>query len=248
MLPALLGVLLFYLLPFLKVVYYSLIKGQYQEKFVWLANYKSVLTNPYFLLACKNTLLLIGICVPFFLLGAMAISLLELHGGAAGRMVGKFSVLPLFLPSISVAAAFALLFEEIPSPLPVYSMFLWKYVGMGVIILSAAFSSVDRKIYEAARMDGADFFSIHFRITIPLCMRPIKFALVLGVVYCFRTFRESYLYYGTNYPPDYSYTLQYYMNNQFLKLNYQTMAAASVLITLILAGFISICEKKRTKL
>ena len=243
MVPAAAGLLLFYFLPFLKVIYYSFLKGQYQKEFVWFENYKTVLTNAYFQLACVNTLKLIVICVPLFLGIAVMISLISLRGGIVGRFVRKLSILPLFLPSVSVVAAFLLLFEKVESPLPVYSIFLWKYIGMGVVILAAAFSSVDPEVYEAARMDGAGAFTMHTRITLPLCAKPIQFTLVLGVVYCFRTFRESYLYYGANYPPDYSYTLQYYMNNQFLKLNYQSMAAASIIITLILAGFIILCGK-----
>lgn len=248
MLPAAAGLLLFYFLPFLKVIYYSFLKGQYQKEFVWFENYITVLTNEYFQLACINTLQLIVICVPVFLLCAVMISLMSMQGGTVGRFLRKMSVLPLFLPSVSVVAAFLLLFEKVESPFPVYSIFLWKYIGMGVVILAAAFSSVDPEIYEAARMDGAGSFSIHTRITLPLCAKPMQFTLILGVVYCFRTFRESYLYYGANYPPDYSYTLQYYMNNQFLKLNYQSMAAASIIVTLILAGFIILSGKvaKRT--
>lgn len=244
-LPAAAGLLLFYFLPFLKVIYYSFLKGQYQKEFVWLKNYKAVLTNQYFQLACSNTLKLIAICVPLFLLFSILISLFSLNGGRVGRMVRKLSVLPLLLPSVSVAAAFLLIFEQVESPLPIYSIFLWKYIGMGVVILVAAFSSVEPKIYEAARMDGAGPVAMHACITLPVCSKPIQFTMILGMVYCFRTFRESYLYYGANYPPDYSYTLQYYMNNQFLKLNYQSMAAASVVITLLLAGFIALCGMKR---
>ena len=94
-------------------------------------------------------------------------------------------------------------------------------------------------------MDGAGPLTMHAYITLPVCAKPIQFTMILGVVYCFRTFRESYLYYGANYPPDYSYTLQYYMNNQFLKLNYQSMAASSVMITLLLAGFVALCSGRK---
>lgn len=212
---------------------------------MWLKNYKTVLGNAYFQLACGNTLKLIVICVPLFLLISILISLLSLYDGKMGRLVRKLSILPLFLPSVSVVAAFLFLFEKVDSSLPVYSIFLWKYIGMGVVILVAAFSSVEPEIYEAARMDGAGPVAMHIGITLPMCVKPIQFTVVLGVVYCFRTFRESYLYYGANYPPDYSYTLQYYMNNQFLKLNYQSMAAASVMITLLLAGFIALCGKTK---
>lgn len=243
--PAAAGLLLFYFLPFLKVLYYSMLKGQYQKEFVWLRNYKNVLTNQYFQLACCNTIKLIAICVPLFLLLAILISLLSLYAGRMGRFVRKLSILPLFLPSVSVVAAFLLVFEKVESELPIYSIFLWKYIGMGVVILVAAFSSVEPEIYEAARMDGAGPLTMHAYITLPVCAKPIQFTMILGVVYCFRTFRESYLYYGANYPPDYSYTLQYYMNNQFLKLNYQSMAASSVMITLLLAGFVALCSGRK---
>lgn len=244
MLPAAVGLGVFYFFPFLKVLYYSFLKGQYQKEFVCFKNYKNVLTNEYFRLACGNTLKLIVVCVPVFLLLAVLISLFSIYGGRGGRLVRKLSLLPLFLPSVSVVAAFLVLFGKVDSELPVYSIFLWKYLGMGVVILAAAFSAVEPEIYEAARMDGAGPESIHWYITLPVCAKPIQFTVVLGVVYCFRTFRESYLYYGTNYPPDYSYTLQYYMNNQFLKLNYQTMAAASVLITLLLAFLVWLYGRK----
>lgn len=243
-LPAVAGLLVFYFLPFVKVLYYSVLKGQYQKEFVGLQNYKSVLSNQYFQLACFNTVKLIAVCVPVFLVCAMLISLFSIYGGRIGRLLRKISILPLFLPSVSVVSAFFVLFGQVESELPMYGMFLWKYLGMGVVILAAAFASVEPELYEAARMDGAGPWVMHVHITLPICARPMQFTVVLGVVYCFRTFRESYLYYGTNYPPDYSYTLQYYMNNQFLKLNYQSMAAASVIITLLLAGFIALLGRK----
>ena len=244
MLPAALGLVVFYFLSFLKVLYFSVLKGQYQKEFVWFKNYKNVLTNEYFRLACGNTLKLILVCVPLFLIFAVLIALLSIYGGRGGRLMRKASILPLFLPSVSVVAAFLVLFKNVDSEFPIYSIFLWKYLGMGVVILAAAFLSVEPEVYEAARMDGAGSVAMHVYFTLPICAKPIQFTMVLGVVYCFRTFRESYLYYGANYPPDYSYTLQYYMNNQFLKLNYQSMAAASVMITLLLAGFVWLCGRK----
>lgn len=242
-LPAAVGLLVFYFLPFGKVILYSFIKGQYQKQFVGFFHYQSVLSNPYFRLALKNTFLMIIICVPIFLAGSILLSRISINGGLLGKMIGKISLLTFFVPSVSVAAVFKLLFSDINSPLPVYMMFLWKYMGMGVVILTAAILTIDHEIYDAARIDGAGTFTIYVRIILPLIMKPIRFTLVIAVVYCFRTFRESYLFYGQKYPPDYSYTLQYYMNNQFLKLNYQTMAAATVMITIVLATFVVLCSR-----
>lgn len=246
-LPAALGILVFYLLPFLRVLLYSVVQGQYRWKFAGLRHYVRTFSNEYFQMAFGNTLLLIVCCVPVFTAGEVLLSLICMRKGRLSGVLRKVALLPLFLPSVSVVGAFAAVFAKVESPLPVYSFFLWKYMGMGIVILSAAFSSISPEIYEAARMDGAGIFTICRKITIPLCAKPIKFTVILAIVYSFRTFRESFLYYGTNYPPDYSYTLQYYMNNQFLKLDYQTMAAASVMITSLISVLVILFTMERGK-
>lgn len=234
--PAAVGISIFYFIPFIKVIYYSFVKGQYQKRFVGFQNFAKVLENEYFRLAVKNTLLQIVICVPIFLLASFVLSVLYCKGGKAGRKLRKLSLYPFFLPSVSVAVGFALLFGSVDSPFPVYLMFLWKYLGVGILIMTAAIVEIEPELYQAARVDGANRFQLQRHITLPLCARALCYDLVIGIVYSFRTFRESYLYYGDHYPPQYSYTLQYYMNNQFLKLNYSTMAAASVLMTSVLVG------------
>ena len=146
-------------------------------------------------------------------------------------------IFPMLVPTASVVVVWRTLFDGSESVWPVYLLFIYKNIGLLIILLSAAFSTLEGDIYEAARLDGAHGFALHRKITLPLISPTLLFTVLIGVVYSFKVFRESYLYFGTSYPPDHSYTLQYYMNNQFLKLNYQSMAAASVMITLLLAGF-----------
>lgn len=61
----------------------------------------------------------------------------------------------------------------------------------------------------------------------------IFFTVLLSIVNSFKIFKESYLYYGNKYPPNHSYTLQYYMNNNFLKFDYQALATSSILTSLL---------------
>ena len=61
------------------------------------------------------------------------------------------------------------------------------------------------------------------------------FVIVLSFVNSLKIFKESYLYYNTNYPPDVAYMVQNYMNNHFYKLNYQNLSCAVVIFTLVLA-------------
>lgn len=57
--------------------------------------------------------------------------------------------------------------------------------------------------------------------------------MLTSIVNSFKIFKESYLFYGTNYPPDHSYTLQYYMNNNILKLDCQSLATSAVLTSVL---------------
>ena len=92
---------------------------------------------------------------------------------------------------------------------------------------------MDREIFEAAKLDGARTLLLHTKITLPMMMPSIFFVVLLSIVNSFRIFKESYLYYGNKYPPDHSYTLQFYMNNNFLKFNYQALATSSILTSVI---------------
>ena len=78
LIPSLLGVALFYVLPYVRVIYYSLIENQFSRKFVGLQNYEKVFQNEYFRLALKNSLLLIAIAVPVLVTAAFLLSLLLL--------------------------------------------------------------------------------------------------------------------------------------------------------------------------
>ena len=74
LLPSLLGTLAFFVAPFIRVIYYSLIDNQFRKNFVGFDNYIDTLANEYFLLALKNSLLLIVICVPIVVILALAVS------------------------------------------------------------------------------------------------------------------------------------------------------------------------------
>lgn len=233
-LPSLAGIGVFYLIPYIRVIFYSLIENQFSKKFVGLKNYGTLLKNSYFRLAMKNSLLLILIGVPILVLTALIISILILNLNKRWRKLRISFILPMLIPTSSIVLIWRIIFSEIDSPLPIYLLFIWKNVGLLVILFSAAFTMLDPLIFEAAKLDGASGIKLHSKITLPLIAPTIYFTTLLGIVFTFKIFRESFLYYGSNYPPNHSYTLQYYMNNHFFKLNYQNLATGAILTSLII--------------
>lgn len=236
--PSLVGLLLFYILPYLRVLYYSLINNQFKKEFVGLKNYMDTFQNEYFRLAFFNSLKLIFLAVPVLVLLALSISLGLTFLLKRLRFIRVAFILPMLIPTASVVLFFRQVFGSVENELPLYILFLWKNIGICIILLTAALTTIEEEIYEAAKLDGAGGFSLHLKITLPLILPTISFSTLMAIVNSFKIFRESYLYYGGNYPPDYGYTLQYYMNNNFLKFDYQALASSSVLTSFLVAAIV----------
>jgi len=205
---------------------------------VGLKNYIEVLKNEYFHLAIKNTVLLILLAVPFIVALALILSIFLFNTNKRLAITRVAFILPMVLPAAGVITVWKMVFSSFNSVIPVYLLFIWKNIGILMIILTAALTTIDRDVRDAARLDGVSNLQLHRYITIPLIFPSIFFSILLSIVNSFKIFRESYLYYGTNYPPDYSYTLQYYMNNHFLKFNYQRLSAGAVIITFFIVAII----------
>lgn len=240
LLPSFIGLLLFYIVPYLRVLYYSLINNQFKKDFVGFKNYIEAIQNEYFRLAFLNSIKLIFLCVPVLIVLAIVLSLGLTFLLKKLRLVRVAFILPMLLPTASVVLFFRQIFGSMENELPLYLLFLWKNIGICIILLTAALTTIEEELYEAARLDGANGFFLHKSITLPLILPTISFSTLMAIVNSFKIFRESFLYYGSNYPPDYGYTLQYYMNNNFLKFDYQALASSSVLTSLLVAAIVTV--------
>lgn len=249
-LPGLGMFVFFIILPFLTSARYSLLNDVYHKEYIGFKNFGSVAGNGRFRLAFGNSF-------RFAVLGVAALlivsTLLALAVHRLKRRTGLLRVLlamPVLVPTAGIVLAWHQVFQQkyyydlMRSPvlgdfwyiLPIYLIYLWKYSGLCMLVLLAALDRIPEELYEAAKLDGASRGACTRRIALPL-MRP---NLLLVLMYAFmsslKIFKESYLYYGeTKYPKDIAYTLQYYMNNQFLKMNYPTLAVATILFTAVIA-------------
>jgi len=200
---------------------------------VGLSNYIETLSNSYFQLAMQNSLLLIVIGVPALVILAIVLSLLlTFQLNKLPRLRDAF-ILPMLIPTASIVLIWQQLFGGFTSAIPIYLLFVWKNIGICIILLTAALTTIDQSVFEAAKIDGAKALLIHRKITVPILTPTIFFTVLLAIVNSFKIFKESYLYYGNKYPPNHSYTLQYYMNNNFLKFDYQALASSSILTSLL---------------
>jgi len=121
----------------------------------------------------------------------------------------------------------------------VVTLFLWKNLGFNMILFMAALSNIPREILETADVEGAGpirkLFSIKMRYLSPTLL----FVTILSLINSFKVFREIYLLTG-DYPYGGLYMLQHFMNNIFRSLDYQRLAAAAVVMTIVMVFIILI--------
>ncbi len=260
-LPALAGFLVFYILPFFKSVRYSFIENTFTQRFVWFDNYKTVLTNEFFRMALKNTIVFSVISVVATVLLAFVLSLQLVKLSKRFSYIKSMFVMPYVLPTASIIFIWQTLFgtekyamlQDLETLgdffviLPLYLLFTWKNIGIDIILITSALMRVPKETYEAAAVDGAHGLKMHTKITFPLIMPSMFFVIVLTFVNSLKIFKESHLYYNTNYPPDIAYMVQNYMNNHFYKLNYQNLSAAVVVFTVVMAIVIFLLYRLENK-
>ena len=109
--PGLAGLMLFYVVPFVGGVWYSLTDGSYKNSFVGLTNYVNIWKNPMFLLGLKNTMILSLICAPLVWVLSFVIAALLNRLRPNGAFFRNSILLPYLMPSSAMLLIWLLLFD-----------------------------------------------------------------------------------------------------------------------------------------
>src|SRR5690242_12278633 len=187
--------------------------------FVGLANYTDVLTRPAFWKAAWFTLIstLVGVFGSWLI--GMALALLLRAKIPAGGIFKVLLMLPWVIPIVVSSTAWNWLVATPDSPVPRLArslgfgnlLFLadptlaaitvcvfkvWVSFPFMMLMTSAALSSVDHDVYEAADMDGATRWQTFTRITLPMISRSTYISWILMTIFCVNDFPTIYLLTG----------------------------------------------------
>jgi multiple sugar transport system permease protein len=62
---------------------------------------------------------------------------------------------------------------------------VWRMLPLSAVILMAGLTSIPQDLIDQARVDGAKFWRIHFRVRLPLIMPIMSIALLFGLIFTF---------------------------------------------------------------
>ncbi len=181
------------------------------RRFVGLRNYETVLSSEIFRIVLINTAMFTVVSVAATMALGLGLALLlnqPLRWRDGARAV-------LFTPTVLSGAAIAIVWIYIFDPRfgllaqilgwfgvispnwlsdPNWAMtallivYIWKNTGYAVVIYLAGLQTIDRTLYEAARIDGAGPWGQFWHVTLPGLSPIIFFLLVTSILACFQAF------------------------------------------------------------
>lgn len=266
-LPYLVGMLIFYMIPYIISIGLSFTTGVGQKTFVGLKNYISLFQSEAFMLASKNTLILTFTAIPLLFAVALTLALYLNEKLKKIELFRSMFILPMVLPTASIILFWQIIFKDRGlinyalglmgvdsirffhseySMLVVILIYLWKYIGYSVVLFLSGLNNINSEYYESAEIDGASRWHCFVKITLPL-LRPTAFlVLILSFVNSLKIFREVYLLSGA-YPHQSIYMLQHFMNNNLRNLNYQRLTTASFILSIIIIAIMIMLYRYQRK-
>ncbi|MGN1147269.1 MAG: carbohydrate ABC transporter permease [Lachnospiraceae bacterium] len=252
--PSLIGVLAFYILPFIVVIFYSMVDNPISKNFVFLDNFRKVIQNAAFKTAVKNTATFSAVAVPLAVVLSLILAMVLDTKLPFRSQFRTFFLSPLMVPVASIVLIWQVLFhyngavndvlvalgggkidwmKSQYSQVVVIILFLWKNLGYNMILFMAALASIPKDILEVARLESATPLQTFFYIKLRYLSSTILFVTIMSLISSFKVFREIYLLTG-DHPYDSIYMLQHFMNNAFASLDYQRLSAAAILMSLVM--------------
>lgn len=253
--PMLIGLAVFFFVPFIILIRYTFTETVGGHEFVGLQNYVAIMKSNAFKTALLNTgkFLVIGVVLIMVLSFLLALMIQKKFAGS--KLLRSVILFPMFLPVAAVVTIVTVFFSDAglvnnaltalgisakewltgPAAFPlVLGIYIVKNIGFDVILFLAGLNMIPKELYESAEMEGAGAFRRVFDITLPLITPTTFFVFIISVMNCFKSFREVFVL-GGEYPDKSIYMLPHFINNNISNLNYQRLAVASVIVFLIIA-------------
>jgi len=244
--------------------------GNPNVKFNGIAAYIAVITDPFFLVALKNNLLIVLVSV----FGQIPLGFALAYILSRGLIKGTdFFQTMIYLPNVISAVVIGILanrfilssesvwmeIQRIFNPaatysistnpmLPILVVILWMYTGFYVIIFLANLQKIDISVIEASKIDGANEWQTLRFIIIPALSGVIVTCAILAISGSLKSFDLVYVMTGGG-PARMTNVLSIFMYDKAFRgaPNYPVANAIStimIIISFILIGITKAVEKR----
>ena len=213
-LPALLGTLIFIVIPIFCSFALSFTEWDLlgDIKFVGFDNYISVLTQKEFINIFVNTVVFAFSVTVFAVIIPLVIAAVINSKIRGSEWFKTIYFVPFITPAVVIAIVWSWIFDpnigavntllrthytwlfdtRLAMPVLIF-ISVWKLIGYNVVLFLTGFSTIDKSLYEAAKIDGAGANNIFFGITLPLLKPTTYFVMLVTTISSFQVFDLIYV-------------------------------------------------------
>jgi ABC-type sugar transport system permease subunit len=258
--PMFLSLIFVFGYPLVRLIILSLQRtSRGTAKFVGLNNYIILFKDDIFLEAIGNNLTLI-LSVPVMVAVALLLAIFLFERIRGWRLYQTTIFLPYLLPIVVVGLIFSYIFQLSgvlneflisiglerlaldwlgSTKLALWTIMfvvVWKEVGLGVVLFLARLMSVEEELFDAAKIDGANWWRLQWHITIPQLASVIEFFAVISVI-TMLSWVFNYVYVMTGGGPGNSTMVtELYIYLQGFRYHQMNIAAAASVLILLVSG------------
>ena len=258
--PSLIFMLIFTVYPVFRSVYLSLTKyrlGMQAPEFIGLENYINLAGSSLFWKVMGNTLYFALITIiPSMVVGLFLATIVNRKSRLTG-FVRTAYFYPVVMPMIAIASIWMFIYmakiglfaQMLVSlglePMNVLSskatvlpamafMYVWKEAGYLMVFFLSGIQSISDEVNEAARIDGADSWTIFRKITLPLLAPTFLFVSTIALTNSFKLV-DHVVIMTEGAPNNASTLLLYYIYQQgFTNFNYGVSSALTTVMLVLL--------------
>lgn len=227
--------------------------------FAGLSNYKAIFRDDVFIAAIQHNLALL-ICVPIMVVIALILAVFLFERIRGWQFYRTTLFLPYLLPIAVIGLIFSYIFQlsgvlndfltaiglkslaldwlgstKLALPTLMF-VIIWKEVGFGIVLFLARLMSVEEELFDAAKIDGANWWQLQWNITIPQLATVMEFFIVISII-TMLSWVFNYVYVMTGGGPGNSTMVsELYVYLMGFRYNQTNLAAAVSVLLLIVTG------------
>ncbi len=244
--------------------------GLYRSDWIGLKNYIQIFTDSPFWLLLRNSLVLL-LAVPLQLFIGLFVAVLLYEEVKGWRFFRTMIYLPQIIAAITIGYLFRVAFSldgpvnhvlrnfglgfiagewlgNTGTALFVLVFCLtWFSIGWLAIVILGGMSKISPEVFEAAKMDGANYWQRTFLVVIPMISRTIEYAIIMSMVWTLTSI-FAFIYAITAGGPGYeTSTIDYMIYTKFYQAGrpYGFASALSVILLVIILS-ITVVEMRIT--
>jgi ABC-type sugar transport system permease subunit len=258
--PALIVILVVFGYPIYSLIVLSLQHtSNGKTSFAGFSNFQIVFQDNVFIQAIQHNLILL-ISVPIMVVVALFLAILLFERIAGWQFYRTTLFLPYLLPITVVGLVFSYIFQlsgvlndilnalglqflaldwlgntDLALPTMMF-VIIWKELGFGVVLFLARLMSVEEELFDAAKIDGANWWQLQLNITIPQLSTVIEFFTIISII-TMLSWVFNYVYVMTGGGPGgATMVTELYIYLMAFQYNRLSLAAAVSVLLLIVVG------------